>query len=337
MRVLYIGYYNEGSTARMRGEYLKELLPGSVFDVVNIDVPLHQTGRLARSLGWRFKKGPLIKNINNYIVGNVSASANYDITWIDKGVFVRPEVVAGLKKKSGMTVHYTPDPAFRYHRSQLFYESLPFYDHCITTKSFEIADYEKYGVHTILCTQGFDPQLHKSYHSFEEKRGVVFIGHHEDEREAILSAIVESGIPLTLAGIKWKKFAGRYRNKTNLVYKGNGVYGSEYAKTISAAVIGLGLLSRWIPERHTTRTFEIPACGTALLTERNEETGSFFNDNEVLFFGDPRDITDMIKDHIARPEMLRSVSENGYRKVRSDGYDYKNILKRALQQLTILS
>ena len=37
-----------------------------------------------------------------------------------------------------------------------------------------------------------------------------------------------------------------------------------------------GLLAKWVPELHTTRTFEIPACGTALVTERNSETALVF-------------------------------------------------------------
>src|SRR6476660_1292662 len=142
MKVLYIGHYDVGSTSRMRGEYLKELLPGSEFKAVSIDPPLNATPRILRSVGWRYKKGPLIKNINNHIkneLGNVYA---FDLVWIDKGVFIDPEIVHQLRKNSRRLVHFTPDPAFTYHRSKLFYQSIPNYDFCITTKSFEIESYK---------------------------------------------------------------------------------------------------------------------------------------------------------------------------------------------------
>lgn len=42
-----------------------------------------------------------------------------------------------------------------------------------------------------------------------------------------------------------------------------------------------GALSRRFPERHTTRTFEIPACGTVLITEWNEEISVFLGEKSV--------------------------------------------------------
>lgn len=98
MRLLYIGHYNEGSTSKMRGEYLKELLPVREFVVINIDVPLAQTPRLLRSIGWRYKTGPLITNINKHILQSLKSDFSFDIVWIDKGVFIDPEIIFTLKK-----------------------------------------------------------------------------------------------------------------------------------------------------------------------------------------------------------------------------------------------
>src|SRR5215216_5893590 len=120
MKVLYVGHYNEGSTSGMRGEYLKEILPIEEFLVVNIDIPLEKTSGLFRSLGWRYRVGPLIKNINNYIIESIKGNYSYDLVWIDKGVFIDPEIIYKLKKNSNKLVHFTPDPAFTYHQSKLF-------------------------------------------------------------------------------------------------------------------------------------------------------------------------------------------------------------------------
>ena len=190
----------------MRGEYLRQILGGSDFKVINTDVPMEKTGRLSKSLAWRYKIGPFISNINNYIVDSLQGDFNYDLVWIDKGVFIKPSVIAELKKNSGILVHFTPDPAFSYHRSKLFFEALPLYDVCITTKSFEVDNYQSYGVRTILCTQGYDPALHKPYHKFEEKSGIVFIGHVEEERAEMVARIVEADLPITVAGNHWDKF-----------------------------------------------------------------------------------------------------------------------------------
>ena len=333
MKVLYIGHYDVGSTSRMRGEYLKKLLPTETFKIVNIDPPLTATPRIMRSWGWRYKMGPLIRNINNHIRQHLNNDYSYDLVWVDKGVFIDPEIIFALRKNSRRLIHFTPDPAFTYHRSRLFFEALPQYDYCITTKSFEIESYRAYGVKTIFCTQGFDPEVHKPYHSFKEKDGVVFIGHKEEEREYIVSRLVDKNIRITIAGNKWEKFSAKRKHKANLIYKGTGIFGDAYASELSQALLGLGLLSRWVPELHTTRTFEIPACKTALVTEHNPEIGSVFSDDEVIYYDDPDEAVAKIEHYILRREKIVSIAENGFRKVTEGGYSYPEILAKVLNQV----
>ena len=93
---------------------------------------------------------------------------------------------------------------------------------------------------------------------------------------------------IKLAGADWRRFAGKHRHKSNLQFFGEGLFSEAYAKLISGSLIGLGLLAKNFPEKHTTRSFEIPACGTVLATERNEELNSFYSEDEVLFFSDFR-------------------------------------------------
>lgn len=332
-KILYIGHYDIGSTSRMRGEYLKELLPDSTFTVVNIDPPMNATPRILRSVGWRYKKGPLIRNINDHIRNHLNNDYSYDMVWIDKGVFVDPEIVFTLKKNSTRLVHFTPDPAFTYHRSKLFYNALPQYDYCITTKSFEIESYKAFGVKTIFCTQGFDPKVHKPSHVFRDKQGVVFIGHKEEEREYIVSQLVEKNIKVTVAGNHWDKFYAKRKHKNNLIYKGKGVFGDDYARELSGALLGLGLLSKWVPELHTTRTFEIPACRTALVTEHNPEIGSIFSDDEVIYYDDADEAVSKIEHYTIKRDKVGPIAENGYRRVIEGGYNYRDILAKVLKQI----
>jgi spore maturation protein CgeB len=259
----------------------------------------------------------------------------YDLVWIDKGVFIDPRIINILRKGSTKLVHFTPDPAFTYHQSELFYEALGHYDYCITTKSFEIPEYRKHGVNTIFCTQGYDPELHKPYHDFSQKNGVVFIGHKEDEREEIIGKLIEMGVRVTIAGNHWDKFAAKRKKYQNLVYKGKGLFGDDYAKEISGAKIGLGLLSKWVPELHTTRTFEIPACRTALVSELNTETQSIFKEDEVLFYKDIKEMVEKVEHYLAHPELLKNITEKGFAKVQDGEFSYNQILKKLLKEINV--
>ena len=337
MKILYIGHYADGSTSKMRGEYLKKILCPTEFKYINTDIPINSTSKIFRSLGWRYKKGPLIKNINNFIYQNIKPLDFFDLAWIDKGVFIYPEIIQLIKEKSVKLIHFTPDPAFTYHKSSLFYKAIPLYDHCITTKSFEIANYQSnHSNSTIFCTQGYDPEIHKPYKSFEEKKGIVFIGHKEPDREFVISKLIEMGILVKLAGIKWEKVVNRYKNHSNLEYYGKGVFGTDYARIISRSLIGLGFLSKIIPELHTTRTLEIPACGTALITERNKETTSIFSNNEALFFDNPEEVLESIPRILTNDVFLREVTQNGLYKVNTGPYNYRSILIDVLQKANVI-
>ncbi len=333
--LLFIGPCEYGSTSRMRYNIFSEILNVEIELIDTSDV-ISSTNRILRSIGWRYKVGPLISGINK-LINNVinSNQKNYDVIWIEKGVFIKPDTIRSLKKKTFRLIHYTPDPAFYYHQSRFFNRALSLYDFTITTKSFEIDLYkQKTEKRVIFCTQGYDVKVHKPHYSFDEKKyDVCFIGHHEIQREKIINSILNLGISVAIAGIKWEKFARNHEGNVKLHYFGSNVAGEEYAKLISASKMGLGLLSKWIPEKHTTRTFEIPACGTALLTERNPEIDLFFNESEVIFFENEKDIPELILKYLEDDENLKTITLNGYQKVLNGDFTYKQILTNALKQI----
>jgi spore maturation protein CgeB len=335
VRVLYIGQYTLGTTSRMRGEALKAIIRPNIFEVIDTHVPFYKTHRLLRSFGFRYKKGPLINNINKYIVA-APKEETYDLIWVDKAVFVTPKTTALLRSKAAKLVHFTPDPAFTFHKSKLFLKSLPYYDFLVTTKSYELEHFYKYikTEKVLYATQGFDAKLHKpSKHPFSKKEGFVFIGHYEDQRAVVLEKLLQNDIKITLAGIKWDGFAKKHQNNSNLIYLGDGVYGKDYVKTLQNAKMAWGALSKWVPELHTTRTFEIPACGTALVTERNSETASFFKNSDAIFYNDINDLVTQVKYYMSNDKSLETLTEKGTKTLHRQGKDYKSIIHTLLQQI----
>ena len=333
--VLYVGQYTKGTTSRMRAQTLQALVKTNVFEIINTHVPFYNTHRLWRSFGFRHKRGPLINNINKYIVA-VLKEETYDLIWVDKAVFITPKTTDLLRSRTKKLIHFTPDPAFTFHKSRLFLKSLPNYDFLVTTKSYELEHYYKYikTEKVLYATQGFDAKLHKpSKHPFSKKEGFVFIGHYEDQRAVVLQKLLQNDIKITLAGIKWNHFARKHQDNPNLTYLGDGVYGEDYVKTLQNAKMAWGALSKWVSELHTTRTFEIPACGTALVTERNTETQLFFNDDEVVFYISDDELVDKVIYYMSHNEALEQISDKGCKKVKAAGYDYTTIISKILNQI----
>ncbi len=338
MRVLYIGHYMPGCTSRMRGEYLNEILKPEEFTVIDTDIPVYKTPKLFLSFGWRFYRGPLIKNVNNYIRKALNAKKPFDLIWIDKGVFIDPVLLKEIKGDKSILVHFTPDTAFTANKSGLFRKGVPLYDYCISTKSFELDAYKFAGAKEVIyCTQGYDSGLHKIYYDFSEKEGVCFVGLNEPEREEIIHSLLEDDILVKLAGANWERFVKKHNGKPNLKWHGAGLFGPEYAKLISGSLMGLGLLSKNFPELHTTRTFEIPACGTLLVTEDNHETRKFYTNEDVVFFSDKKELPQKIKAALSDPARLQKMSKNGYNTVNKNHYDYKSIISDLLKKMNLLN
>lgn len=335
--LLYIGQTDEGSTSKMRAECLRTIFPGSDYQVINTNIPFHSLPRFWRSLGFRYKVGLVIDKVNRFICEQIRTNAKYDLVWVDKNIFIKESTVKTLRLKGKTLVHYTPDCAFYSNSSKYFRKSLQYFDYVVTTKSFEISYYQKYTSddRIVLINQGFDPDIHKSHHTFEEKDdSVVFIGLYEKYRGEIIELMISNGIRVKVGGRNWEKFAGIHRNNSCFTYLGNNNYGEVYTKHISYSKLGLGLLSRRFPELHTTRTVEIPACGSALLTERNMETEHLFGDDEAIFYTNEAELIEIIRYYLENQHQLEELAERGNKRAVQSGYDYQSIMKSIIKRIS---
>ncbi|WP_224994862.1 glycosyltransferase [Cesiribacter sp. SM1] len=333
--ILYIGQYTPGTTSRMRAEALEKFALHTT--VIDVHVPFYQTSRIWRSFGFRFKHGPLVANTQKYILDHLSEQ-QFDLVWVDKGILLGPAVLQKLQEQADKVVHYTPDAAFYQNQSQLFNQSLPLYTAAITTKSFELVEYYKFlsPDNVILTTQGYDPAVHRPYHTFEEKtREVVFVGLYEPARATVIQSLIQAGIHVSLVGYGWKTFFQKNFKCKELEYLGDKIAGEAYGHLLSSAYFGMGLLSKRFPEKHTTRTFEIPACGTLLLTEKNLETLSFYSAEEVAFYTDVQDLIQQIIYLKTHKDELKKRTERGHEKVKEAGYAYTTLLKAVLDKLGV--
>jgi len=334
--ILYIGQYGQGTTARMRIDTLTKILDYPKLNIIDIGSLMKSSPRIWRSIGFRYKIGPLINLVNKQIAEKLKNTNEYELIWIDKNIFISEENMNQLKSVGNILVHYTPDCAFYLNHSKHFISSLKYFDFVITTKSFELPEYYKYKSpeNVIYVNQGYDKSLHRPYYNYDEKDdSLVFIGLYEKSRANLISHLLKSNIQIKLGGKNWQKFVGQHSHFNNFQFIGDGLFKGEYAKAISASKFGLGLLSKKFPELHTTRTIEIPACGTALLTERNPETEKLFDNDEVIFYKDLDDLVEKTSYYTKNPIELKKIIARAEKRVSESGYDYQSILNKVLNKI----
>lgn len=311
---------------------LKSLIPGWDFIVIDTHIPFFKTPFVFRSVGFRTKSGPLIDKTNKFILDQ-TAEDHYDLIWTDKAVYITQKTTRVLREKTNLLIHYTPDPAFTFHRSPHFINSLKYYNLVVTTKTYELSHYQQYLPENSLM---FIPQgvnispILTGEKGGEKKKGMVFIGHYEKERGEIIRELLRNEVPVALAGIKWGRFVNKMKSNPFLEYLGTGIYGPDYFRILGSYQFGWGTLSRWVPEKHTTRTFEIPACRTALVSERNEEICSFFSEEEAILYSSPQEMIDKLKYFMVHPRELEEVTRKGYEKMASGQFSYETQLREIL-------
>lgn len=319
----------------MRADEILKIIKPKQFDVIDTHIPFYNTNKVYRSIGFRLKKGPLICNINKYIKKNFK-KIKYDLIWVDKGVFIDEKTTKYLRKYTTNLVHFTPDMAFLENQSSMFNNSLHFYDFVITTKSPEKREYLKIidEKRLILTTQGFSKVNHKPHFEFIKKKNTVaFIGLAEPSRFNIIEALLDAGIGVRIAGFGWDEIVKKHFKNPLFTFVGEKLMNEDYAKFISSSSIAWGALSKKFAEQHTTRTFEIPACGTALLTEYNEEIATFYNDDEIIFYNTTKELVENVKYYLNHKNELEKITQKGYQRVYKDGYDYESILQNILKKV----
>jgi spore maturation protein CgeB len=338
MHIYYIGQLSEGGTCLARMQTLQNF----GHEITSFDVTPWTSGgnRLLRSMAHRSNFGPNVWGLNQALVNHSHSVGSVDLVWVDKGRWIYPQTLDTLRKETqGRLLHYTPDPQIFFHKSRYFQRGIPRYDLMATTKPFECDSYRSLGVKDLLFVlQGYDRRFAEyepeSQDHYAWASDVCFVGHYERHYAERLKAASQATDRLRVWGNKWPAYAKR-RAWARKHISGSGAWGDDYLRALSHAKIALGLLSKWIPETTTTRTFEIPALGTFMLAERTEDHLSLFEEGkEAEFFGDDEEMKDKIRFYLANDPARKKIAAAGRERCLKSGYSSVEQLKGILDQIS---
>jgi spore maturation protein CgeB len=330
---IFIGIRSLGTTSRLRCDALQRTLPDWNWALIDTDAPFLASRRIWRSLAFRSRFGPAVTAINRHVLQNLPA-APVELIWVDKGVCLWPETIRHLRELAKRLIYYTPDTSFLHNQSRFVNRTLALYDLVVTTKSQEVATFQRLipPDRLLLVTQTYDRLLHYPRCSFADKRPeAVLIGLCEPSREECVATLLDGGIAVRIGGRGWEPFVRRHQRQQLLRYEGSGVFGERYVQLLSSASVGLGLLTHRFLELHTTRTLEIPACGTVLATPRTPETTAMFGDHEALFFDTYTQLAARIQDILSTPERISELAAAGRQRVLAQPWDNDSLVRRIVQ------
>lgn len=338
MKILYVGALWFGSTALHRMVALQDL----GHDVIGIDttppdrrwehfLPI----RILRRLGYHLD----LAGANRRILEHIHRDS-FDLLWIDKGLTIFPKTLKLVKRiqPGCLLVSYSPDDMMNpRNQSRWYLASLPIYDLHVTTKAYNVAELKSLGAKDVVFVgSGYDPHTHHPISLTPEERriwgaDVGFIGDFERARYEMMLALARAGVQVTVRGPRWEPYVGRH---PNLIIKPGWVLGDDYAKAICATKINLCFLRKANRDLHTTRSFEIPACGGFMLAERTDEHLALFREGEEAeFFGDERELISKVKYYLQDEAKRREIAFRGRERCLRSGYSNQERLASVLDYL----
>jgi vacuolar-type H+-ATPase subunit F/Vma7 len=335
-RILFISPLFDGSTSLMRLNALKSIFTSSCkIEAIDTQKIIDVHPRISQFLAYKYKTGPISFSISNAIKKKIK-NQNYDLVWVEKGVLIQPNVIRLLRGCTRKLIHFTPDPAFYFHKSSKFIKSIKYYDLLVTTKSFEMDSYLRYidERKLILVSQAYSEKIHSIKKVFKERTpNLVFIGHHESNRSLSLQKLIDNNIEVNLSGRGWDDFVNHNLGNELFCFIGEKLYGQDYVNTLNNYCFSVGFLSEWIPEKHTTRTFEIPACGCLLFTPRNDEIEDFFTDEEVVFYDNNIDLINKIRYYQSHLEEAEIKVNLCIQKLKSGDFTHRAIVQNIIDNI----
>lgn len=356
-KILFLGAIDSGQTSLMRMRALARL--GHTVRGVHTTEPWKRASWFNRQMQRRLRRGSVVDEINRSVIG---AAREYrpDVVWAEKQEFLRVETIEELRKMGARLVHFTPDPYFflNWKRTPLMDDAMPAFDVLVYCKSYEQKDYEALGKPLVYMPLGYCDEVHRPLPSNDPRwaSAVGFLGGWEPRRQQLLHAVAATGANIKIWGEYWDFLRdGRWTPRRHIIlrqlaggerfhfrrddvlaraYQGRELYADDYARALTGSRIGLGFLRKVCPDQHTTRTFEIPACGSLLLADRTAEHREFFREGkEAEFFESSEELLDKITFYSSNESARQRIAKAGYTRCIEGKYAYVHRLRTVLNEV----
>jgi spore maturation protein CgeB len=295
-----------------------------------------------KEIQYRLKFGLTVKKINKDLINKV-ISFQPDLIFFYRPVHIYKKTYDLLKEKSNsVLISYFNDDPFSEKSSYLkwrhFINSIGRFDINYIARYKNCKEYEKFNSNrTIYLGHFYVRDIHYKNVNDKKERDVIFAGHYENDfRVDCIESILSNGIDFSLYGGGWNNFIKKSENNLLLrkFYPVHPVIGNEYRDKIAQAKIALCFLSKLNNDDSTSRSFEIPAIGTFMLSEYSDLLANIFKEGEeVEFFRSSGELLDKVKFYLKNDEAREKVAMKGFEKVINGKFSSYDKVKQILDDL----
>lgn len=291
---------------------------------------------LAQRVLWRFFQ-PVLAFVASRQFVRAARSFQPDLIIVVSGNLITATALQAIRRSTRSALfHYYGEDFFNpLNTKDTLRRSIYFYDHLFTTKTFNISELTRIGLkHISYIPCGYIPSSHYPVKISEvegRKYGsdLAFVGTWEAERASTLSELRE--FDLRIWGGYWHKANKALGLSSCIQYR--PVYCEEMSRVFNSSKINLAFLRKANRDRHTQRTFEIPACGGFQLAERTDEVLGFFEEgSEIECFDSVAELKDKARYYIGHETQRKRIAADGMARIQRSPYSYADHIQTILKQ-----
>lgn len=273
-----------------------------------------------------------------------------------------PAVMRTISEKTDtMTLNWFCDDHFRFENFSRRWA--PSFNYVVTTARSAVPKYKAIGYEHVIKSQwGCNHRFYRKL-NLPPAYDVTFVGAAHGSRRAVIESLRRAGIDVRTWGIGWESWESGRIDQEEMIRVINqsrialNLSNAPAARTdlrslfqTAAGVgrsLGRGLLGQGWPQMSRTqrgrwrrpsfaqfarysdqikgRNFEVPGCGTFLLTGNADELERYYKSGrEVAVFTNADDLVDKIRYYLKQEDERRAVAAAGYnRTLREHTYDHR--------------
>ena len=324
MKILIVGYFSafwhEAAWVRALRELNHEVLEFRI-------APYFDNSLFGRFQN-RLLVGPVISAVNRDLIEAVEES-NPDVVVFYRALPISADTIRSLatRNSSRTLVSYNNDNAFgpignkAYWR--LYKQTIPFYDLHLAYRDSDVPFLDVGPKVHVLQPHNL-PWLHRIVPPADQtgwESDICFLGHFEPDRRQHELEFLMRNVPAhyRLHGSLWKE------NSSGMAWQGmqtSELQGEDYVRALNAAKIALVFFSTWNTDTFTRRVFEIPACGTMMLSQRTDAMRDLYTeDKEAVYYDSAEELVDKAQLYLRNDDLRRRIAAAGHKRCLESGYD----------------
>ncbi|OPX07675.1 glycosyltransferase [Gordonia sp. i37] len=334
MKILFVGDDWIGSNARSLADGFR----AAGHDVVVIDsTRVTLPARLSAS--WTYSKAarrraPWVVDRLHDEIDSVARDFRPDMLFCYKTVHLDQDRL--LNVPAALRVHYSADDvANPYNITDAYLKSEHLWDLIVTTKRYNVPEVlGRGGKAALFVWSAYDPAWHfPAARRGRDHHRIGFIGACRDDRRDLMIRLGRRyGDDLLVQGPGWRRVAAL--QATQAVVTGPA-YGQEFSLAVAKVEANLVLLNSDNRDRHTCRTFEIPAAGGLFVGERTDEHAELLDDGtECLLFSDEDELHSQLALVREHPERASGIARAGHRRITEGGHRYLDRARQIVEEVT---